>query len=420
MCVDCGMLNVDCGAEGWAARGEGDVQHSIFNIQPLAFNVQHSTGNIQPPTSSRQPATGHSHRGFSFAEVMFAVIILGIGFIMIAGLFPVAIRQSKSTADETSAAAFARVAANYVGMLGTNANMITTYTNNEIGIPQVLALPSSTDPAAIDPQTITLFQSLSGNIISQDDPRYAWVPFYFRGFEPTNTNVALPYAQLILICVQATNYPTFSDLDVHPTSGSLYRNLRGRPVRVSIFNSPAGTPDYIGFEDSASIEKLPNAINAVAEGCFVIIRADATSPGGFSRTGGRTTGRIYRVGVRRPDLDGQNNQKLAIVYYNSAGASQTLSGSSGLVAKDTAVTGTNLQVWELAPGNDFTPEPPTTVAPIIPAANAPGFNATSKKLVSVEAYVVGRSFSNPNNGGAAFEGPAMDVAAYSTFIYCKQ
>src|SRR3954454_3865971 len=52
--------------------------------------------------------------GFSFAEVMFAVIILGVGFIMVAALFPVAIRQSKSTADETSAAAIARAGAAFL------------------------------------------------------------------------------------------------------------------------------------------------------------------------------------------------------------------------------------------------------------------------------------------------------------------
>src|SRR3954467_13866102 len=51
-------------------------------------------------------------RGFSFAEVMFAVIVLGVGFIMVAAIFPVAIQQTKSTADDTHAAAGAREAAN--------------------------------------------------------------------------------------------------------------------------------------------------------------------------------------------------------------------------------------------------------------------------------------------------------------------
>src|SRR5438552_1296043 len=50
----------------------------------------------------------YQRRAFSFAEVMFAVIVLGIGFIMIAAIFPVAIQQSKATNDETSGAAIAK------------------------------------------------------------------------------------------------------------------------------------------------------------------------------------------------------------------------------------------------------------------------------------------------------------------------
>ena len=45
--------------------------------------------------------------GYSFTEVMFAVVVLGIGFIMIAAMFPVAISQSKLTQEETNAAAIA-------------------------------------------------------------------------------------------------------------------------------------------------------------------------------------------------------------------------------------------------------------------------------------------------------------------------
>ena len=63
---------------------------------------QRATGNTKP---LRSPCLRSS--GFSFVEVLFAVIILGVGFIMIAAVFPVAIRQTKSTIDETSAATIA-------------------------------------------------------------------------------------------------------------------------------------------------------------------------------------------------------------------------------------------------------------------------------------------------------------------------
>lgn len=40
-------------------------------------------------------------RGFSILEVLFAVIILGIGFIMVAAMFPVAIHQTRANVDES-------------------------------------------------------------------------------------------------------------------------------------------------------------------------------------------------------------------------------------------------------------------------------------------------------------------------------
>ena len=49
-----------------------------------------------------------SRSGFSFTEVLFAVMILGIGFIMIAGIFPVAISQTASSQEETAGAALLR------------------------------------------------------------------------------------------------------------------------------------------------------------------------------------------------------------------------------------------------------------------------------------------------------------------------
>src|SRR2546421_9504922 len=93
-------------------------------------------------------------RGFSFAEVMFAVIILGVGFIMIAALFPVAIRQSKSTADETSSAAFARVATNYVNDMASDPTMPATRFGNVV--PQVVSLPTRQSTSAEIASTQTL------------------------------------------------------------------------------------------------------------------------------------------------------------------------------------------------------------------------------------------------------------------------
>src|SRR5689334_3047187 len=52
--------------------------------------------------------------GFTFTEVMFAVILLGIGFIMLAGIFPVAIQQTQTNVEESTGSTIARDAAKYM------------------------------------------------------------------------------------------------------------------------------------------------------------------------------------------------------------------------------------------------------------------------------------------------------------------
>src|SRR3954452_13974099 len=65
----------------------------------------------------------HSRRrrnGVTFTEVMFAVVLLGIGFIMVAAIFPVAIRQSQSNLEETAGMAAAKRGAAMMQQMGTS------------------------------------------------------------------------------------------------------------------------------------------------------------------------------------------------------------------------------------------------------------------------------------------------------------
>src|SRR5437588_8989565 len=42
-------------------------------------------------------------RAFTFLEVLFAVIVLGIGFIMVAAMFPAALKQTQASVEDVSA-----------------------------------------------------------------------------------------------------------------------------------------------------------------------------------------------------------------------------------------------------------------------------------------------------------------------------
>ncbi len=243
--VECGWLKIACCSAACCALEPqaGSPQHATRNMPPR--NMPHATSNAQKSLQLRRGDVRGDHSGDRFHHDRRVVS---------GGDQPEQSHRRRNQRRRQRPRA-----SNYAEMLGNNGNMVPSYAG-DVFVPQVLALPSSTgETAVVDPGAALLFQALSGNIISQDDPRYAWVPFYFRGFDPADSSgrTPLPYAQLILICVQATNYPTFSPKDLFPTaSGPTYRNLRGRPVRVVIVNSPAGTPDYIGFEESASKEQM--------------------------------------------------------------------------------------------------------------------------------------------------------------------
>ena len=99
--------------------------------------------------------------GFSFVEVLFAVMILGIGFIMIAGIFPVAINQAQTSADESIGASIARGGVNYLASLSDTA---------------LLMDPAGT--GVMVPLSGQLLERLRGNMIIPEDPRYGWVGFY--------------------------------------------------------------------------------------------------------------------------------------------------------------------------------------------------------------------------------------------------
>ena len=195
--------------------------------------------------------------GFTLTEVMFAVITLGIGLIMVAAVFPVAIQQRKLTSDETIASTIATGGMEYMADLAKIAGR----------------LPANGD--VVQPLSAAAWQDVRGNLIMPTDRRFAWVPLYRRA----GTALApAASAQIFLIPVQVRNASTFVAADASNATA----NLMPRPVTVTIANGASGLPDLITFTGGQQ--------GAVAEGTYVVISADAGSAGWMN-------GRIYRVGV---------------------------------------------------------------------------------------------------------------------------
>jgi len=77
---------------------------------------------------------GRRARGFSFTEILFAVMILGIGFIMVAAMFPVALQQTENSTSDTTAASIARQGVNFVNQIAQT-TFVSTAQVKTAGIP---------------------------------------------------------------------------------------------------------------------------------------------------------------------------------------------------------------------------------------------------------------------------------------------
>src|SRR3954454_3031266 len=95
-----------------------------------------------------------SRRGFTFTEVMFAVILLGIGFIMLAGMFPVAIQQTQNTVEESISSSLVQTATNYLQQTLNQEDLAPT---GRISFPTpTTALPPNWPPTPVYPQFLRL------------------------------------------------------------------------------------------------------------------------------------------------------------------------------------------------------------------------------------------------------------------------
>jgi hypothetical protein len=307
--------------------------------------------------------------GYSFTEVMFAVVVLGIGFIMIAAMFPVAISQSQATAQESTAASIARGAVNHIQAIATNMNM--PHTDAVVAEPArtsgFTAIGTGAGPYA--PATAGYWNAVKGNLLLQTDPRFAYVPFYRR---EQNSS----FAQIIIVVTQCRARPTYDATDVTPTANA---NLQPRAIKVTITNDGGGTGvDWIAFA-TGDADKA-----GVAEGTYVVIDRD---PGNGPAPVGSFNGRVYRVGIPATNL------------------------TTGAPEPDT---------WTLQPGNDFLPI-------VDPGNDKISGTADDENWfigADADAFIIGRELTVSGTAATAgnpdsFRGIAQDVAVYTTYVQVR-
>lgn len=298
--------------------------------------------------------------GFSFTELLFAVMILGIGFILVAAIFPVGLAQTKSNFDETQTASLARSASATLQRLAKESDF-----NNTAITP--LQLPGGTNvPTRI----------AQDNMISPADPRYAWVGLYRR------TAVNNKTAQLILFVVNRSQPFTAADFNVQDG----VRSLEPRPVRLDVNNGIFTISNL-----SVSNGNQYNA-SAASPGSFLVIAND-----NLSDTTAQSA--IY-------DRDDPTNS----TYNTAAQAAVTPGFLNGRIFRLGSQSGSDFQAF---PGYEFdvTFQYDHDGNPATPKRTA-----VVPRLVNAQAYIVGRNRTGSAND---FEGTTMDVACYTTFIPLK-
>jgi type II secretory pathway pseudopilin PulG len=294
-------------------------------------------------------------RGFSFTEVMFAVILLGLGFIMVAAIFPVAIRQSQANMEDTAGVSIGKAAAAVVTQQGLFVDPATP----PLDLPATQAAPGA--PVLVnrfDATVLVAFNKMAGNLINQADPRYAWVPVAYR--RPVNAaGMPAKHAEIFVLAVQARNRPIYDGNDV---AGFTFIT---KQVSFYLTEMDTAGADLLTFTDNPGTLNHTADVAAAGEGTYVLVGNDqlpAGAPGA-----GIPNGRFYRLGAKRTDLGPG-------VWELAPGSEMTVTrtpGPDGIVgnADDT-------EQCENIPARALSPTPPTSGAPAI-------------------GFIVGRGYVNP-------------------------
>jgi len=346
------------------------------------------------------PRIRNRRRGVTFTEVMFAVILLGIGFIMIAGLFPVSLQQSKINVEEAAAATVSRSAMNTLQQVALSASKYTFFSTSPTPYAPTPGPALVQGPSFVGgngPLIESLSNRVKGNQIFADDPRYAWIPLYMRDGRSG-------YAQVFIWVVQARgrpynatytdpatglkyNYPDtthWNNASVDEPAASNFATLEPKKIdttsssgaNLQLFHDTASGLDYARFRSSSPLASI------VDSGSFILIGDDGNSGSPNHRS---LNGRFFRLGNRRSELE---------------------PGGSGV------------QVWELAPGFGLHLDP--TITPDGTDENM-GLGSPPNPSPPNFVYVVGRQRKSPIHPEQTltqnpFEGPTQDIALFTGMI----
>lgn len=240
--------------------------------------------------------------GFTFVEVLFAIIILGIGMIMLAAMLPVAISQTAATRDQIAGKSAAEAGYAYMKVVarsgGKNAYGFTGAAINAAGYMQPATAIPPQSPIALPNNPANLANYKSSRIMSSD-PSVQWVPFYRR--DPgSNVVKAVIVATRITGNEFAPRYDaaTLDNETELANAADANPNLRPNGPHLVAVRVVEGNedPDQIQFySESNKSSAIDPAMAAV--GAYVIIR-EQNDPAVITadpQATYRNNGRVFRL-----------------------------------------------------------------------------------------------------------------------------
>lgn len=298
--------------------------------------------------SSKKPASPHvlivrrlrravaGRRGFTFVEVLFAIIILGIGMIMLAAMLPVAISQTALTRDQVTGKASVESGYAYIrAMIQANPNCFPpTHDVADLGlsgnqnvevardllagaapyeysvtgtapapragrvVPLTYHVAEQSNPSGNYLKAKDSLRALQGSRINSGDPLVQWLAFYRRDEGSDVVNV-------IVLSMRLRNTEV-----AKAYSGDTLKNesmVAGNgPFLVPVeIEDRLAEADVIKFVETGS-DTIDRKV--AATGAYVIIAHSPTlNATDDLRRPFRNNGRVFKLAARRDDLDSQAN-----------------------------------------------------------------------------------------------------------------
>ena len=303
------------------------------------------------------PSTRARRQGFTFLEVLFAIMILGIGFILVAAMFPAAIKQTQSTVEDSYASAvslnthrkFVELAKNQIPVvqpLPPLPQIPPTYVLDK-NMEASGANPGESKVYSIGDRRMTanhrtnLWTAAGGSQLVESDPRYACVPFYRRERDYNSTPPNLLGAadvQMFFVPVRVRNKPEYDLSDLLTTTtglrtkGTPMANLEPTLFNIQVNVPSAGSPPIITLNgaydlnrvigDPGSSAKPVTEDTPAANGAYVII-SDCKKPNAFRN------GQIYRLGSRVLPIDASKPPQYYIAPDSQGASDVYQSGFTG-------------------------------------------------------------------------------------------